>query len=204
MTAASSATGHAEAGTLASAREGPTGAARAGTPAASPGMRAASPSLPSNARSSSISRGGAVSNTQGSQMKMKTSALNGSHTGAHLSAGSSLGNSALSHTGVNNSMFASAHLGSNTMPATPTSSLAQPSAIPSMVLDSIAASGAGSSMITILTISASAASAAASDLDSAWALASVGDGVAGGIPGGGIRRGGDRILSASDFSCIYV
>jgi hypothetical protein len=48
-------------------------------------------------------------------MKMKTSALNRSHTGAHLSAGSSLGNSALGHTGVNNSMFASAHLGSNTM-----------------------------------------------------------------------------------------
>jgi len=46
---------------------------------------------------------------------MNSSALAGSRTGRHTSAGSTLGNSALSHTGVNNSAFSSARLGSNTM-----------------------------------------------------------------------------------------
>jgi hypothetical protein len=46
---------------------------------------------------------------------MNGSALARSRTGTHISAGSSLGNSAFSNTGVNNIAFASAHLGSNTM-----------------------------------------------------------------------------------------
>jgi hypothetical protein len=50
---------------------------------------------------------------QGSRMNGSTPA--GLRTVAHSSAGSSLGNSAFSLTGVNNSAFASAHLGRNTM-----------------------------------------------------------------------------------------
>ncbi len=88
------------------AHGGPAGAARAGTPAAPSGMRASSPPLSSNARSSSISPGRAVSNMQGS--RMNGSALARSRTGTQISAGSSLGKSASSHTGANNSAFASA------------------------------------------------------------------------------------------------
>jgi hypothetical protein len=45
---------------------------------------------------------------------MNSSVLAGSRTGTHLSAGSTMGKSALSHTGVNNSAFTSARLGSST------------------------------------------------------------------------------------------
>jgi hypothetical protein len=105
--------GNAGARNLASAHGGSAGAAPEGTLAASSGRRASLPSLSSNARSSSISPGRTVSNMQGS--RMNGSALAGLRSVAPMSAGSSLRNLGFSHTGVNNSPFASAHLGSSSM-----------------------------------------------------------------------------------------
>jgi hypothetical protein len=94
------------------AHGGPAGGARAGTAARSSGMKASSPSMSNSAPSSAISPSHAVSSMQGS--RMNSSALAGLRSSKPISGGSAFGNSSFSHTGLNNSAFRSARLGSNT------------------------------------------------------------------------------------------
>ena len=113
LTRSTRASGNAGNRNFAWAHGGPAGASRVGAPAASSQMRASSPSVLSNARSSTISPGRAVSDMQGSRMNSSRPA--GSRAVTRMSGASTLGNSSLSHTGLNNRAFASARLGSNTL-----------------------------------------------------------------------------------------